>query len=141
MLIIGPELRDILLADTDIASLVDTRIYPVSRVTDNNLPAVGYTLISQQIEETHGGPAGLSRKSIQLDCFGRTHTEAHTLADYVRWALDGYRSDPDSDGLRLIQAILVENILETHEQDPDPRDTGVYRVIVEIAVWHWEGAP
>lgn len=85
-------LRAFLLADDAVSSVVGgARIFPLRIPQGATVPCVVYTRISNVGDHHMRGPSGLSSPRVQVDCYALTADEATSLADKVKWRLDGYR--------------------------------------------------
>ena len=79
-------------ADTNVAALVSTRVYPGLAPQNAALPYITYERISTQRMMTHDGQNGLIGPRIQIDCWASAYSGAKTLADKVRLAINGYKT-------------------------------------------------
>lgn len=107
------------------------RIYPKRLPQGATLPAITYLLASDPTEHTHSGPSSLAHPRYQLNCWAEGeggYLAAHSLAEEVRAALDGYRGLPA--GVE-IQAALSEN-----SRDNDDADTGRHWVSLDFIIWY-----
>jgi len=123
-------LRDLLLATQDVAELVGDGIHPVHLPQGFRLPAVSYQRISGPRIRAHEGPSGLARPRIQVDCWAETYAAAKELARRVRQSVDGWRGE--SAGIRINDVSVVT------EMDGYEPDTGIWRVQLDLIVWHEE---
>lgn len=87
---IGQALRAFLIADTAVAGLVSTRIYPLRLPQKAVLPAIVLTRISGTRGHHLRGPQSLTRTRYQVDCWARTHDEATALGTLCQSRLDGF---------------------------------------------------
>lgn len=113
-----------------VADLTSDRIWPGRRPQNGALPGVVYQRIDTPRTRAHSGPSGLAHPRFQLSCWGRTLAEAVGLAELARFALDGYQGDM---GDTYVCGIHVAN-----ELDDEDVDTGHWRRIVDVIIWHRE---
>ncbi len=118
-------LRSYLLAQPAIAALIGERVYPLVLPQGAALPAITYQRISSVRESSHEGPSGLAHPRFQLNCWSGTYAGARAMADAVRPSVNATRS--------LGQATFL---VDDHD-DYDP-ETGLYRVILDVILWHGE---
>jgi hypothetical protein len=127
--VIETELNVYLLANTAVAALVGTKIYPVQAPKDCVAPFIVFNKVSAQREYTHNGFASLQRSRMQVSCYAAryltngTEIGARSMAEAVKTALEAWQ------GSTKIQAIQIEN-------DPDliDPDTNWYHVPVDFFV-------
>lgn len=97
----GAVIRAALLQDAFVTDITK-KVYGVM-ADKADLPYVVYRLASLDPVQTKGSPADSGL--IELDCYGRTYAQAVSLAEAVRYALDGWQLTHD--GLRLRSCALV----------------------------------
>lgn len=107
------------------SALVGERVYPIRLPQKATLPAIAYSRVSSPPTRTHSGRGTLEHPRYQLDCWAATYLEAEALAAAVIQALDGQRWGNVS---------LAENEID----DADP-ETGLFRRIVDVTIWHQKG--
>lgn len=96
-------------------------VYPVTMPQGATLPGMCYQFISEAQQRSHSGNS-LSRRRLQVSCWGKTNAAAITLAASVKAALDLNQT-----GVELITAENMNDFV-----DPE---SGLYRRIVEFFVW------
>ena len=79
-----------LAADSGVAALVSTRIYPLVVPQDVDLPAIAYQRISGPRDHVHEGASGLVVARMQVTCHAWSYSGAKALAEAVRAATDGF---------------------------------------------------
>lgn len=79
-----------LAADSTIAGLVGTRIYPLVLPEACQYPAITYQLISAVEIYTNDGPLGEVRARIQIDTWAKRYSQAKTVDQAVRASLNGF---------------------------------------------------
>ena len=102
-----------------LASLVSTRVSPVTLPQDVSLPAVVFQNISlvPAVQE-FDGPAALPKARYQITSFGGTLASAKAVAAQVRAALDGERGEWGTGAYKtVIYASLWKD--ESDVQEPD----------------------
>lgn len=130
---IEKELYALLSTDEAIASRVGSRIYPVRRPQDSELPAITYFLVTGRGGHTHDGPDGLKHPLFQFSIWTKTregvdgYLEGIEIAALVRRRLDGLK-------LGIIEGIFLEN------EGPDlyEDDTEIHHRPLDFRVHHSE---
>ena len=134
MAVIEEALVAILQADATVSGLVNDRIYPLVAPVGAELPAITYQRISGVRMETLQGPTGLAAPRFQFSCLANTYSQAKSLANAVRQALDGYSG--------TVNGVVIDSILCKNEQDgfnaADDENEESYLVYVDMTVWHHE---
>lgn len=95
-----------LIADSGVAALVATRIYPLLVPQDATLPALAYQRISGPRDHAHTGATGLAFARMQLTYVAASYNEAKSLGEAVRAAMDGLKG---SMGAVTVGACLLDN--------------------------------
>lgn len=83
--------RALLRASNDVTAFSGDRINWGAHPQSHPWPAIVLTVISDGEGHTLGGPDGLSRARVQVDCYALTYAAAKTMSRAVRTALDGFR--------------------------------------------------
>jgi hypothetical protein len=118
--------RACLVANAEVAALVASRIYALKLPQPPTLPAVTYQRISAQRDHTLSGPSGLVRSRVQIDAWGRTYSEAKSVADAVRRALAHFED-------ATVQAALI-----TSDRDLFEDEVNTYRISSDWIIWFVE---
>ena len=63
-------------ADTTLAALIGTRIYPITLPQEPTLPALTFRRVSSVRKVDHGGKVGYTLARYQFDCYGATYLQA-----------------------------------------------------------------
>lgn len=87
---ISATVRTITLADATVSGLVGTRMYSDTLPQNATLPAITYFVVDTVPSETLTAIANVSKARIQIDCYAATRTDANSLGDAVRLALELY---------------------------------------------------
>jgi Protein of unknown function (DUF3168) len=120
-------LRAYLLAGTEIAALVATRIYPLRLPQKIDISSGKAAIVLQRIDEIDDahlrGPNALKRARIQVDCYAVTHDAATALGALVRRRINGFRGSWD-DGASPPATLTVQAILEEQEADRFENEIG-----------------
>jgi hypothetical protein len=119
--------------DSGVAAIVSRRVYPSLMPQNPTLPAIVYTLISGQQEESHDGPSGLARPRYQFDCYAETATGAFALSEALRLALHGFSGTLGGSGGVTCGGILFAGKRVLYESE-----TRIHRVSIDYLIWHEE---
>ena len=115
-----------------LTALVGARIYPVRLPTRPDYPAISYFRVSRAANRTFGGNTPSASPRLQFDCWAKTYTGVKAIADQVIAALEGFSGTLGGPGGVDVQAIYLEN-----EMDSDFEDSAdLYHTILEFTVWH-----
>lgn len=128
---IGPSLRTFLLADTAIAALVGTRMYPVQLPQGTSQASIRYQHISgQRPIASPSGPLKLSGPRVQIDAWAPTYAEAESLAELIKTRLNGYRG--------AMGATTVQGAFFSDERDGWEPESKLYFLSRDYFVWFQE---
>lgn len=87
---LGSAIYSILSGDATLAAIIGTKIYPVQAPQRTPPPFVVYRENNTIATDQKDGSAPKDLKSVQIDIYSGTYTEAHTAADRIRVLLDAY---------------------------------------------------
>ncbi len=132
-MLIEVALANQLLANTGVAALVSTRVYPVRLPQGGTYPAITYSKVSGSRIRTMGSHEDSANPRVQVSCWGKTYADAKGLANAVRIALDRFSGTLGGMGGVDVSAILLEN-----ELDLDDPETKLYHVPLDFLVWYTE---
>ena len=122
-------IRSILITDDTVKALT-TRVYPVALPQSPQYPLILYTKITGMRDHHLRGPSGHAHPRFQIEAWSKTYTEAKTLADAIREALDGYSGTASS---TKIGSCLIESERDIYESAIE-----VSRVVSDWFIWHEE---
>ena len=122
-------IRSILINDATVKDIT-TRCYPVALPQSPTYPLILYTKITGMRDHHLQGPSGHAHPRFQVEAWSKTYTEAKTLADAIRKALDGYSGTASG---TVIRSCLIES-----ERDDYQKEIDVHRVIQDYFTWHVE---
>jgi len=122
-------------ADTSVAALVGTRIYPSYAPQNYTLPVIVYTRLSASRVRSADGSAGMVAMNMQLSCWAATKAGAETLSAAVQSCLDDYSGT--SDGV-VIDVISMDNELDAPIVEPDNEEHNEFGKILEFTIWYEE---
>lgn len=115
-------LKSGLAANSGVAALVGTRIYPLVFVNNNpTLPAITYQRISGS--GTNGSTA-LRESRYQINCWANTHVAASGVAAAVKAFAEEFSDTTSTPGIKM--ALVV------NESDDYDDQTKIFRVIVDV---------
>jgi hypothetical protein len=98
-------LRSALIANSSVAALAGSRIYPIIAPATAVLPFITWRRSAIRREQTLSGPMGTPTVTVELQMYGTTYEEVRDMADKVRHVLDGYGGTADNTTVN--QAALV----------------------------------
>lgn len=131
-------IRTRLLSQTAVTDIVGTRIHPQWRPQDGALAAITLQRISEDHVHNLEGGAGLARPRIQVDCWSSKYSEAQSLGEAVREALQGFTGTVDS---VTIHSCLLDNRADLFEPPKDGSDKGIYHIALDFQLIYGESIP
>lgn len=105
---------------TALGSLVSGRCYPMQRPQNAAVPAIVYSIISDDPQNTLCGTGTLYNARVQVDAWATTYTAARTLADSIAAAM---------------AASTMQNVLIDRHPEPDETED-LRRWVLEFSIWH-----
>lgn len=125
-----------LCADADVAELVGTRIYEGIVPQGESYPAISYSVISGTRDaESLDGVDGQVTNRLQINCYATSGVKRRQLADAVREAMNGLKSE-DND--KEIQDCWLENEINREEPMPGNEAQRLYGRILDFEITHVE---
>lgn len=116
---------------TDLESVVGSRIYPVQLPQGVKYPAIAYTRVDAVRVLTHDQTsAGLVASRFQFDIYGKTYGDVRAVSKALRQSLVGWQDltlDPP-----------VHSCLPALEQSSVVPDVPLYRMVVDYIFNHQE---
>lgn len=118
-------------ADSGVAALLGTRLYPLSIPQQTELPAAAYAVVQSDPVPYLGQPASVWITRLEVSCWARTYAAARAVAVAIRGAVDhdvsGWTGATVT-GVRVSQG-------ERGAYNPE---TNEYEVALELTVTHKE---
>ena len=117
-MILGETIFKILSNTESITNIVGTSIFPVTLPQGERFPAIIYSEVSREVNDTKTGASTNDKINVQFDLYTTTYREAQNLANTLRDQLDRYTDDTITHCVMESQS--DEGLIEEHR---------VYRVI------------
>lgn len=115
-------IRSVLTADSTVAGIVATRIYPVKLPQNVTFEAITYSRIGGPRDVGLSGPSGSGRARLRFDCWATGYRESKVLLAAVRNALDGVSG-----------AVAAMGEVDFYDDDAE-----VYRATIDYYFHHTE---
>lgn len=129
------ELRAYILADSTVAGLIGTRLYPITMPQKPTLPAVTYQVVSATRQPTMDHNDNLPMTRVQIDCWALSFFDAMAVDDAIRTLFHDFARSEIGGGSPsvLVAGVFAED--ERHDYEPD---TFLYRVSRDYKIFHRE---
>lgn len=112
---------------------ITTSLFPHTIPQEASLPAMTYSVGSDDRFETLDGVSGLKTATIDLDCWSRSYLEAHALADAVESALASHTGVLGSSK----PAITADHVRLERKFDLFESPTELHRVSMQFTVAYY----
>ena len=112
---------------------ITTSLFPHTIPQQASLPAMTYSVGSDDRFETLDGVSGLKTAMVDLDCWSRSYVEAHALADAVESALSGHTGALGS----AKPAITADHIRLERKFDLFESPTELHRVSMQFMIAYY----
>ncbi|SEB40701.1 DUF3168 domain-containing protein [Terriglobus roseus] len=106
-------LFQLLTSDSDVASCISTRYFPLMLPDDAALPAVTYQRVSTVTSPTLNGFTDLVQVRLQIDTWATTYADARRAAQAIQNAIEGFLGTLP-DGTAVAAATLLSQ-MDTYE--------------------------
>ena len=108
---IGAIIYAALAADSTIAGLVGTRIYPEEAPNETDLPQIVYAVKAQEVAE---GTVPMWPCTVTANCYAEDDAQAETIGQAIRDVLDGFNG---SDASYLARGFVLSDYGEYRDQE------------------------
>lgn len=132
---LGSAIQSVLAADSDVAALVSSRIYPLRRPQNVKYPAITFQIVSEESTQHMTGLSGFADAFVEVACWALTPLAADQLAEKVRLALSRYSGTIAS---TVIRQVLPETGTTDFDEPDDGSDSPVYWHERDYRVWYRE---
>ena len=124
---IGKAVVNILTGDAGVTALLSsaTSVYANAMPQSGSLPAIVFSVITDQYSHTHQGPDDLVRSLVEIDIYATQYLAAHNISTAVRKAMDNARG---SYGGVTIQRAAIETAEDALESPLRGKPDGVHRI-------------
>lgn len=119
-------------ADSPLAALVGTRIYPLFIPQEAPLPAIAYQRISGPRVHSHDGVDQFGRARVQLTCQALGYDEAKDCAHLVRQAFRGFSGQMGGPAGPQIHEIRIENEMDGYNDEGDRFTVRIDLIIIHV---------
>lgn len=116
-------------SQSEVQALVSDRIHPGRLPDKPTLPAIVYTVVTNETRFTHDGGLPLRHPLVQLDVWSKRAEEAERVEEAVTQALNGYKG-PMGD-VDYTAGWYLETSTDIYEQD-----TNLHRISMDFRGWY-----
>jgi len=128
--------RKLLLDDSDVSTLIGTRIYPLFSVPQSaKRPYITYFRSSDDHTYHLTGESGLIVADIEFDVFADTDAQMRQLADKFRLAVAGYRGTVTvGSDTCTVQMLHIKNTYDGTDPPPDGGSTPLFQRVINLKI-------
>ena len=119
---IGKAIYNILSTNSDVSTLVGTRIFPNVAPQTTTFPFIIYDFNGVQPNDTKDGASTLDTNDVMISCYSETYSQASDLAQKIRVAMD--RINEGTYGGEQIQSSQFQSYNDIF--DDTSGDAGIY---------------
>ena len=127
---IGKAIYKILSQNSDVSTLVGTRIFPNVAPQTTIFPFIIYDVTGVQPNDTKDGPSTLDTNDVMISCYSETYIQASDLAQKIRVAMD--RINDGIYGGEQIQSSQFQSYNDIF--DDTSGDAGIYRKSLDFEI-------
>jgi len=127
---IGKAIYNILSTNSNVSTLVGTRIFPNVAPQETRFPFIIYDVTGVQPNDTKDGPSTLDTNDVMISCYSETYTQASDLAQKIRVAMD--RINEGTYGGEQIQSSQFQSYNDIF--DDTSGDAGIYRKALDFEI-------
>jgi len=130
---LGMAIRDILINNIPVNTLVAGRIRFLSIPQNAPLPYITYSILNEIPSDTLQGMAGLFTSTVQIDCYAKTYAESIDLSEKVRLSLQGYSG--------INKNVEIQGVYYVNGTDSFEAEIINYRRILRFDIWYKKPNP
>tara|TARA_Y100000401_G_C8321663_1_gene225650 strand:+ start:1116 stop:1526 length:411 start_codon:yes stop_codon:yes gene_type:complete len=127
---IGKAIYNILANDSDVSTLVSTRIFPNVAPQTTVFPFIIYDITGVSPNDTKDGASTLDTNDVMISCYSETYSQASDLAQKIRIAMD--RINQGDYGGETIQSSQFQSYNDIF--DDTSGDSGIYRKALDFEI-------
>ena len=127
---IGKAIYNILSTNSDVSTLVGTRIFPNVAPQTTTFPFIIYDVTGVQPNDTKDGASTLDTNDVMISCYSETYSEASNLAKKIRIAMD--RITEAEYATIKIQSSQFQSYNDIF--DDTSGDAGIYRKALDFEI-------
>jgi len=127
---IGKAIYNILSTNSDVSTLVGTRIFPNVAPQTTTFPFIIYDVTGVQPNDTKDGASTLDTNDVMISCYSETYSQASNLAQKIRVAMD--RINEGTYGGEQIQSSQFQSYNDIF--DDTSGDAGIYRKALDFEI-------
>lgn len=113
---IGKVIYNVLKDNAGVSALVGTKIYPMVAPQGTASPLVVYQRIDNDPNDTKTGTSKLDFHRVQITAWGATNTEAESLDDAIRTAIDRYEGTVSG---VVVDGVQYLNTTDTYDENAE----------------------
>ena len=123
---------------TDIIGTTGGKVSPMYRDLTLELPCIVYKTSNETAIDALDGYVGTSQYRVEVNCIASTYSQAKTLADAVRRALD---EQPGTLDVTNVQRIRYDSSRDQYEKPKDGSGSGVHRSVLDFIIFSNRTSP
>ncbi len=127
------DLFDKVTGDAGVTAIIVKRFFPDSAPAGTEFPYATYFEVADPGHHHMGGNSDIRSPEMQIDCWGRTSTEAASVAEAIKNVIDGKSF---IEGGTNFRAVFKENELDFLEERKDGSDEFNYRRMLQFDIWY-----
>jgi hypothetical protein len=111
-------------------AIVGDRVFPLVLPSEEDLPALVFQGISVSPVLGVSGQNALTKRRLQVDCYGKQYADVKTLERAVNHALVNFQGALADGDVTYVDSIYLNNAVDLFESDANQ-----YRVMLDFDVW------
>jgi len=133
---VGIALRNRLKSDSDVASLVNTRIYPGVVTQGATQPYIIYGKTAETFDHAMRADPNISSPRYQVSSYSTSYSQARELSKFVKNSLRDFSGDlGSSDEPLSVQRIFFEFEMDMSHRDLETFEV-VHHVLQDYVIWY-----
>lgn len=121
-----------------LASLVGVRIFPLKIPETQQLPALRFSIGSDERGQNLDGPSGVTTARVKYGCKSKSYSDCIAIKEELRNLFDGSKNPL---GTIQVLSVRTENEEDEYEDPPDDSDQGTYELVFDLLYRYREPKP
>lgn len=125
-------------AVTSIIGSTGGKVAPMHRDVSIETPCIVYKMANETAVDALDGYVGMSQYRVEVNCIASTYSQAKSLADAVRLALDERPGVLESTN---VQRVRYDSSRDQYDKPTDGSGSGVHRSVLEFIIFSNRTSP
>ena len=123
---------------TDIIGTAGGKVSPMNRDVSIAIPCIVYRTANETALDALDGYVGMSEYRVEVTCISSTYSQAKSIADLVRLALDEQPGVLDDTN---VQYVRYDSSRDHYDRPRDGSESGIHKSVLEFIIFSNRTSP